>query len=191
MKFNSKELEMKAVVEANNRFTVDLHKGLSNDDQFVHENLFYSPSSLSIALAMTSMGAKANTAVQMAKALHWQGVSKYQLRNEEQQFQDALLELNTASNELLAANRLFLQKTFTLKHDFVEGTKTFFNAETALVDYQKDPEGARKEVNQWVGAKTKQKIKNLIREGVFNSHTRLTLVNLCALLQRFLAKPVQ
>ena len=37
----------------------------------------------------------------------------------------------------------------------------------ALTDYQKDPEGARKEENDWVENKTKENIKNLIPEGVF------------------------
>jgi len=168
---------MKAVIEANNRFIADLHKILRNDQQFKDQNLFYSPSSLSTALAMTSMGARGNTAVQMAKALHWEGMSKYQLRSEEQDFLDALLEINTASSELLTANRLFLQKNFSLVQEFVEGTKTFFHSEIALVDYQTDPDSAKKEVNDWVEEKTKQKIKNMIAEKVFNAHTRLTLVN--------------
>ena len=168
---------MKAVIEANNRFTVDLHKILRNDDQFRDQNLFYSPSSLSIALAMTATGARGDTATQMAKALHWKGMSRYQLRSEEQDFLDVLLEINSASNELLTANRLFLQKNFNLVQEFVEGTKTFFHAEIALVDYQTDPDGARKEVNDWVEEKTKQKIKNLIAEKVFNASTRFTLVN--------------
>ena len=168
---------MRAVIEANNRFTVDLHRILRNDEQFRDQNLFYSPSSLSTALAMTSIGARGNTAVQMAKALHWEGMSRYQLRSGEQDFLDALLEINTATNELLTANRLFLQKNFSLVQEFVEGTKVFFHAEIALVDYQTDLDGARKEVNDWVAEKTKQKIKNLIAEKIFNTRTRLTLVN--------------
>ena len=168
---------MEAVIQANNRFTVDLHQALRNDSQFAGQNLFYSPSSLSSALAMTSMGAKGNTAVQMAKALHWEALAQDQLHPEEKQFLDDLQGSNTAGNELLAANRLFVQKNFSLVQEFVEGTKKFYDAEIALVDYQKDAEGARKEVNGWVEAKTKHKIKNLIPEGVFNSLTRLTLVN--------------
>lgn len=168
---------MKAVIEANNRFTVDLHRILRNDEQFRGQNLFYSPSSLSIALAMTSMGARGDTAMQMAEALHWEGMSRYQLRSEEQDFLDAILEINTAGNELLTANRLFLQKNFSLVQEFVERSKTFFQADIGLVDYQTDPDGARKDVNYWVEEKTKQKIKNLIAEKVFNARTRLTLVN--------------
>lgn len=169
--------KMKAVIEANNRFTVALHQTLRNDQQFTGENLFYSPSSLSIALAMTSMGAKGNTAVQMAKALHWEPLPKDELNTQEQHFLSALHESNAEGNELLAANRLFVQQNFSLVQEFVEGTKKFYEAEIALVDYQKDAEGARKEVNGWVEEKTKQKIKNLIPEGVFNARTRLTLVN--------------
>ena len=168
---------MKSVIEANNRFSVDLHKALRNEEQFAGQNLFYSPSSLSVALAMTSMGARGNTAVQMAKALHWETLPQDQLHTEEQHFLNALQASNAAGNELPAANRLFVQKNFSLVQEFVEGTKKFYEAEIALVDYQKDAEGARKEVNGWVEEKTKQRIKNLIPEGVFNSRTRLTLVN--------------
>ena len=46
-----------------------------------------------------------------------------------------------------------------------------------MVDYQKDAEGARKEVNGWVEEKTKQKISDLIPEEGFHSGARLTLVN--------------
>ncbi len=168
---------MEAVIKANNKFTVDLHKALKNDQNFDGQNLFYSPSSLSIALAMTFMGARGKTAAQMAKALHWEAMPKEQLHTEEQHFLQALQASNNASNELLAANRLFVQKNFSLVQEFVEGTKTFYDAEIALVDYQQDTEGARKEVNEWVEQKTKQKIKDLIAEGVFSSRTRLTLVN--------------
>ena len=126
---------------------------------------------------MTFMGARGNTAAQMAKALHWDAMPKEQLHTEEQHFLQALQASNSANNELLAANRLFVQKNFSLVQEFVEGTKKFYDTEIALVDYHKDAEGARKEVNEWVEEKTKQKIKNLIAEVVFNTLTRLTLVN--------------
>ena len=113
----------------------------------------------------------------MAQALHWKAIPQEQLHSEEKQYLHALQETNEQGNELLVANRLFAQKGFSLVHEFVEGTEKYYKAEIAMVDYQKDAEGARKEVNGWVEEKTKQKIKNLIPEGVFNSRTRLTSVN--------------
>ena len=80
-------------------------------------------------------------------------------------------------NRTTRGTKYFLQKRLTIEQEFLEGTKRFYNAEMALTDYQKDPEGARKEVNDWVENKTKENIKNLIPEGVFNSGTVLTLVN--------------
>ena len=167
--------KMDAVAEANNKFTVDLHKALKNDQNFAGKNLFYSPSSLSIALAMTSLGSRANTTAQLAKALHWKGIPT--LHDEEKHFLEALQASNTATNELLTANRLFLQRDFDILPDFVEGTKKFYDAEVGMVDYQDDTENARKEVNAWVEEKTKQKIQNMIPEGVFSTRTRLSLVN--------------
>ena len=168
---------MQSVVEANNKFTLDLYQVLRKDDKFTDKNLFYSPSSISIALAMTSMGARGNTAKQLSEALHWEAMTSDQLQDQQRHFLDALQESNAEGNELLAANRLFVQKSLTIEQEFLEGTKKFYNAELALVDYQNHPEGARKEVNDWVEKKTKENIKNLIPEGVFNSLTRLTLVN--------------
>ena len=166
---------MEAVAEASNKFTVDLHKALKNDQNFASKNLFYSPSSLSIALAMTSFGARGNTAAQLAKTLHWEAIPT--LHGQEKHFLEALQASNTASNELLVANRLFPQLGYNLKQDFVEGTKKFYDAEVGEVDYQDDTETARKKVNAWVEEKTKQKIQNMIPEGVFNTRTRLSLVN--------------
>ena len=65
-------------------------------------------------------------------------------------------------NRTTRGTKYFLQKSLTIEQEFLEGTKRFYNAEMALTDYQKDPEGARKEVNDWVENKTKENIKNLI-----------------------------
>ena len=80
-------------------------------------------------------------------------------------------------NRTTRGTKYFLQKSLTIEQEFLEGTKRFYNAEMALTDYQKDPEGARKEVNDWVENKTKENIKNLIPEGIINSSTELILVN--------------
>ena len=80
-------------------------------------------------------------------------------------------------NRTTRGTKYFLQKRLTIEQEFLEGTKRFYNAEMALTDYQKDPEGARKEVNDWVENKTKENIKNLIPEGIINSSTELILVN--------------
>lgn len=125
---------MQSVVEANNKFTMDLYQALRNDERFTNQNLFYSLSSLSTALAMTFMGARGNTAKQMSEALHWEAMTSDQLHDEERHFLDALQESNAEGNELLAANRLFVHKSLTIEPEFVDESKRLYNAEMALVD---------------------------------------------------------
>src|SRR5262249_34409329 len=55
------------LVEGNSRFAIDVLRRLNGNSA---ENAFFSPYSVSTALAMTWAGARGETAVQMAKVLH-------------------------------------------------------------------------------------------------------------------------
>ena len=162
---------------ATNKFALDLHKCLANDDRFANDNLFYSPASLLIALALTSHGARGNTAAEIMKVLHVASVSSPDLNKSMKKFIDSLNAASDQSNKLLTANRLFVQKSFDILEAFKEGTREFYDAELALVDYITNAEEAREEINHWVEQKTNYKIKDLIPPGMLSSDTRLTLVN--------------
>jgi len=162
---------------ATNRFALDLHKCLANDDKFANDNLFYSPTSLLIALAMTCHGARGNTAAEIMKVLHVTSVSSPDLNKNMKTFIDALNGASDENNKLLTANRLFVQKSFEILEAFKEGTREFYDAELALVDYITNSEKATEEINHWVEQKTNEKIKDLILPGMLSSDTRLILVN--------------
>jgi len=168
---------MACVPGATNKFALDLHKSLANDDQFANDNLFYSPASLLIALAMTCHGARGNTAAEIMKVLHVASVSSPDLDKSMKKFIDSLNGASDENNKLLTANRLFVQKSFEILEAFKTGTREFYDAELALVDYITNAEKAREEINHWVEQKTNDKIKDLIPPGMLSSDTRLTLVN--------------
>ena len=135
--------ESRNVAFASNKFTLDLHGVLRKVEK---ENIFYSPSSISVALAMTYLGAKANTATQLAKALNWDGIPAQELHCQMKSFLASVQAANCSKVELAMANRQFLQKDFDIVQDFKEATSEFYGAEVALVDYKEDAEGARREV---------------------------------------------
>ena len=61
------EAELATLVNGNTSFAFDLYRMLKEEDG----NLFYSPYSISMALAMTYAGARGETAEQMADTLHF------------------------------------------------------------------------------------------------------------------------
>jgi len=61
------EADLAILVDGNSAFAFDLYQALKEGD----DNLFYSPYSISLALAMTYAGACGETAQQMADTLHF------------------------------------------------------------------------------------------------------------------------
>ena len=169
--------ESGVVAQATNQFALDLHKLLGNEASLASENLFYSPASLLIALAMTCFGAKGKTAEEIVKVLHLASATKSDLNNNMKQFISTLNAASDNNTKLLTANKLFIEKSFEILESFKEGTREFYDAEVALVDYKAHAERVREEINQWVEQKTNDKIKDLIPAGMLSEDTRLTLVN--------------
>jgi serpin B len=150
-------VQVAAVVEAGNRFAFDLYERLRAKEG----NLFFSPASISVALAMAYVGAAETTDAEMAKVLHFQ-MRKAQL-NEEMR---ALLASWKSSDKragfrLAVANRLWGQDGFQFLPNFLQVTRVDYGAELARLDFHQ-PEAARQTINKWVEDNTQDKIKNLI-----------------------------
>ncbi|XP_041039654.1 leukocyte elastase inhibitor-like [Carcharodon carcharias] len=163
---------MEDLSKANCHFTLDLFKKLIEKNQA--GNIFFSPFSISTALAMVYLGAKNNTASQMAKALHFDQVGDIHSG-----FQKLQLDINRTdiSGLLKVANRLYGEKSFNFLEEFCKSTVKFYGAEMTGVDFQAAADKTRQEINKWVGAQTEGKIQDLLTQGSLNSDTRLVLVN--------------
>lgn len=159
------------LVEGNTAFAVDLYREIRTADG----NLFFSPFSISTALAMTFAGARGETAAQMAEVLHFEAPDLH----------DAFARLNarlTAAEEpggvrLAVANALWPQAGYAFLEKFIALLREKYASELVALDYQQDPEAARAEINSWVEARTEAKITELIPAGILKTLTRLVLVN--------------
>jgi serpin B len=171
----SPDSEIPAVAHAGNQFAVDLYGQLAKEQP--HKNLFFSPTSISIALTMTAAGAKGQTEVEMAQALHLTGI----LSQAHAEYRKALERWNSAGSDggytLRLANRLWGQKSFPFLASYLELTRQQYGAELGLVDYIGQTEAARQAINAWVEKQTSEKIKDLLPAGVLDSTTRLVLTN--------------
>ncbi|XP_030204370.1 leukocyte elastase inhibitor isoform X2 [Gadus morhua] len=161
------------LTEANTTFTLALFKKITEENK--SGNVFYSPLSISSALAMVLLGARGNTSTQMSEALQHQ-------KGEEDinaSFSKLLSELNKpdALYSLSLANRLYGEKTFQFVQGFLDETRKYYQADLQSVDFKAKAEEARVEINTWVEKQTQDKIKNLLVPGLVDSQTRLVLVN--------------
>ncbi|XP_067851831.1 uncharacterized protein [Heptranchias perlo] len=163
---------MENLSKANCHFTLDLFRKLSETNQA--GNIFFSPFSISNALAMVYLGSKNNTASQMAKALHFDQVGDLHSG-----FQKMQLDINRAgvSYLLKVANRLYGEKTYNFLEEFCNSSMKFYGADLSAVDFLTAADETRQEINKWVEAQTEGKIQDLLAQGSVHSLTRLVLVN--------------
>ena len=160
------------IVESSNEFALELYQQLRSEEG----NLFFSPSSISTALAMTYAGAAGDTAAEMAKTLHFQIPSD--------ELHDGMLALQapwtTPDKEkgirLNLANRLWGHEGFEFLPEFLTVTREKYAAELARISFAQT-EGARQTINGWIEKQTEEKIQNLIPAGVLSADTKLVLTN--------------
>uniref|UniRef100_A0A674NRB5 Leukocyte elastase inhibitor n=1 Tax=Takifugu rubripes TaxID=31033 RepID=A0A674NRB5_TAKRU len=155
-------------LDANTSFSLALFRKLSDNDTTA--NIFYSPFSISSALAMVLLGARGNTAAQILKTKGLEDdvhVSFSQLLNE--------LHKENAPYALSVANRLYGEQSY--QFDFLGSTKKHYRAELESVDFRAAAETSRSNINSWVEKQTEGKIKDLLAKGIVTGDTRLVLVN--------------
>jgi serpin B len=161
------------ITEGNTIFALDIYGQLKAQEG----NLFFSPYSISTCLAMTYAGARGSTESQMAQTLHFD--------SDQGKFHAAFAGLEKQLNavqqkkevQLNIANGLWAQKEYPFLPAFLNIATNDYDARLEQVDFHTGSEATRKEINDWVSDRTKERIKDLIPKGGLNSQTRLVLVN--------------
>uniref|UniRef100_A0A8V5GHZ4 Uncharacterized protein n=1 Tax=Melopsittacus undulatus TaxID=13146 RepID=A0A8V5GHZ4_MELUD len=132
---------MELVSTSVGKFTVDLFNNVSS------------------AMALVYLGAKGNTAIEMAEV----GEDTHS------GFKELLTAINKprSTYSLKTANRIYMEKLF----------KKYYKAEPQNVSFKTAMEQSRKEINTWVEKQTEGKIKNLLGPRDVTTSTKLVLVN--------------
>jgi serpin B len=169
--------ELSSFAKASNAFSGDLYRELAGATP---GNLFYSPASLSTALAMTWLGARGATRDEMTKVLHSgdvPGADANALTSSAARLIASMNDPSRTDYTLSVVNRLFGEKTYGFDAGFLDVTKKQFGAELAMVDFKTAFEPARDRINGYVLKSTHDKIKDLIPKGGVDADVRLVLVN--------------
>ena len=169
-----------SLTSGNNTFALDLYQRLQDQSG----NIFFSPYSISSALAMTYAGAKGETAAEMAETLHFL-IDQEKLHpsfNALDQYLDSLADQDIPEDQgdpfqLSIANAIWGQDKFHFEEDFLNTLAKNYGAGLRLLDFIMEPEESRQVINDWISDQTREKIQDLIPQGAINSDTRLVLSN--------------
>jgi serpin B len=176
---NVTETEQALLVQGNSAFAFNLYQELRNKE----DNLFYSPYSISLALAMTYAGARGETAQQMTDTL------QFLLNQDELHPAFNWLSAELASRgegaqgkdgegfRLNVANAIWGQQGYDFLPAFLDVLAENYGAGLRTLDFIDETEQSRVAINDWVSNQTEGRIKDLVPEGAIKEVTRLVLTN--------------
>ncbi|XP_034721637.1 alpha-1-antitrypsin-like protein CM55-MS [Etheostoma cragini] len=149
------------VNEANQEFSFRLYRKLAAHADSQGQNIFFSPVSVSTALALLSVGAQGETHRQLFSGLGFNS-SLLTQTDVDQAFQTLLQGANNASQEDAdEGTAVFVDNRFKPKPEFLQTLKQSYFTEGFNVDFTKTTESADT-INKYVGEKTKGKIDKLV-----------------------------
>jgi serpin B len=145
------------LVAANTRFAFKLYRQVLAED--ADTNVFISPASVSIALAMTYNGADGTTKEAMAQTLELGGMSLDDV-NEANLILLSNLAYADDKVHLALANSLWSRENMPFYPDFLDRNRTYFGAQVTNLDFA-DPKSVDV-VNGWVSRNTNGKIPKIV-----------------------------
>ena len=173
------DTDLALLVKGNSAFAFDLYQALGKENG----NLFCSPYSISLALAMTYAGARGETEQQMADTLHF-ALSQNRLHPA---FNSVDIELGKRGEgaegkdgegfRLNIVNAIWGQKDYHFLPAFLDVLAENYGAGLRTLDFINAPEESRITINKRVSDQTEGRIEDLIPQGLIDILTRLVLTN--------------
>ena len=160
-----------AAISANNQFALDLYFELKESEG----NIFFSPYSISTALAMAYEGARGKTADEMQSVFRFP--TNGNLRKSAFAAIHNQLNKPDAKYKLSIANALWAQNDYKFLDEYLTTLQQYYAGKAANVDFKNSTEEVRKTINKWVEDKTNNKNKDLFPQGSLDNMTRLVLTN--------------
>ena len=162
------------VVAANNDFAMDLYGQIRSNS--AGKNIFFSPFSVSSALAMVYAGAKGNTKTEMENVLKFSGIN---MNDVHIGFRKLFETFNDPTNSytLSVANAFFGLEGYQFLPTYIDIVTQYYDALLKNLDFAGNAEASRIFINDWVADNTNQKIKDLLSQGSIDRMTTAVLVN--------------
>jgi len=163
------------IVNGNNKFALSLYKELAKKDS--DKNVFFSPLSLTAALALTHVGAKNNTSEEIKHLLDVKSINNDDFHSSLSKLFTLTQNEKAVENIIKISNCLFSNNNHPFLSSFIKDAKTHFNAEIENMDFNNKAEECRQKINDIVKDKTNDMIKDFLKPGSINPMTAAIIIN--------------
>lgn len=170
VRYNPPSEELESTIDGNNEFAFSLYHNLSSD-----ENLFYSPWSITSALALTYEGARGQTAEEIRDVFGYPE-NRSNMRKSYGYLHNKY-NTNKSSYKINTANSAWIQEEFGVLEEYKFILMNYYFSEVDNVDFAAHPQRACDRINDWIEDNTDGKIKKLITKQDVNSLTKFVLAN--------------
>ncbi len=165
---------VKQVVNANNQFAIELYQQINKQAKQAENNVFFSPYSLSTAMAMLYAAAEGETKQQIQKTFHYPT--------------PAILNPNSAAlynqfkkpnpnYELSTVNDLWMRQGLSPNQTYLDTVKRYYGGQVTNLDFASRPEPSRQTINKTIANHTKQMIPELLAKESIKPSTSAVLTN--------------
>lgn len=159
-----------AVSAGNNALGVDLLRRQPTD-----QNTFFSPYSLSVALAMAYQGANGDTQQQMSTSLHFPFPPE-RLAPAVDKLDLAIASHAQDAAAVQIANAAWVQSGFKILDSYLDALAEFYGAGVGVTDFR-NPRKAAAEINAWASDHTAGRVRQLVDPDKLDDEVKLVLAN--------------
>jgi len=165
---------IKQVANANNQFAIDLYQQINKQAKQAENNIFFSPYSLSTAIAMLYAAAEGETKQQIQKTFHYPT--------------PAILNPNSAAlynqfnkpnpnYDLSTVNDLWMRQGLSPIQNYLHTVQRYYGGKVTNLDFKNSPEPSRQTINKTIAKHTKQMIAELLAKDSIKADTAAVLTN--------------
>ena len=162
------------VVTANNQFAIDMYQQISGQSKQAEENVFFSPYSLSTAMAMLYAAAEGETKAQIQKTFHYPALNVLNPNSA------ALHEQFNKPNpnyQLATANDLWIQQGLRPNQNYLDTVQRYYGGKVTNLDFKNSPEPSRQTINKTIANYTQQMIPEMMPASSIDTNTVTVLTN--------------
>ena len=162
------------VTTANNQFAIAMYQKINGQTEQADDNVFFSPYSLSTAMAMLYAAAEGETKAQIQKTFYYPSMDTLNPNSA------ALYNQFNKPNpdyKLATVNDLWMQQGLTPNKAYVDTVQRYYGGQVTNLDFKGSPDPSRLIINKKIAQHTNQLIPELLQKGSISSSVVAVLTN--------------